>query len=103
MALAMPDVQHRQRNPGPAKSGVTCPVAAAGRPRPPPGTGPSVPDGYREFMGRIFLILIAALVVVMVVSAIIATLHLLFVIALIAVLVIGTLRLSRGVRRRARR
>jgi Sec-independent protein translocase protein TatA len=38
-----------------------------------------------------------------VVSAIIATLHLLFVIALIAVVVIGALRLSRGVRRRAHR
>jgi Flp pilus assembly protein TadB len=82
---------------------VTCPVAAACRSLPPPGTGPSVPDGYRELMGRIFLILIAALVVVMVVSAIIATLHLLFVIALIAVVVIGALRLSRGVRRRADR
>ena len=76
---------------------MTCPVAAAA------GTGPSVPDGYREPMGRIFLILIAALVAVMVVSAIIATLHLLFVIALIAVLAIGALRLSRGVRRRSHR
>jgi Flp pilus assembly protein TadB len=66
-------------------------------------TGPCAPGGYRELMGRIFLILIAALVVVMVLSAVIATLHLLFWLALIAVLAIGALRLSRGVRRRSHR
>jgi hypothetical protein len=54
-------------------------------------------------MGRIFLILIAALVVLMLVSVVIAALHLLFWFALIAVLVIGALRFSRGSRPRVRR
>jgi hypothetical protein len=58
-------------------------------------------------MGRIFLILIAALAVFVVASVVIATLfaalHLLFWLALIAVLVMGVLHLGRGSRRRARR
>jgi hypothetical protein len=54
-------------------------------------------------MGRILLILIAALVVFMLVSVFIATLHLLFWIAVIALLGIGVLRFSGGARRRSRR
>jgi hypothetical protein len=74
-------------------------TSAVSRPR---GTGPRRLGDYRGCMGRIFLILIAALAVLMVISAVIATLHLLFWIALIAVLVIGAVRLGGGTRRRSR-
>jgi hypothetical protein len=51
-------------------------------------------------MGRIFLIVIAALAVIMLLSAIVAALHTLFWIALIAVVGIAALRL--GTRQRSR-
>ena len=54
-------------------------------------------------MGRIILIVLAALVVFMLVSAVISALHFLFWVALVALLVVGALRLSSGVRRRSRR
>jgi hypothetical protein len=54
-------------------------------------------------MGKFFLILIAALALVMLVSIFLAAVHFLFVLALIAVLLIVGLRLSRGARRRFRR
>jgi hypothetical protein len=53
-------------------------------------------------MGRIFLVVIAALVVIMLLSAIVAALHVLFWIALIAVVGITALRLGRGSRRSSR-
>jgi uncharacterized integral membrane protein len=58
-------------------------------------------------MGRIFLILIAALAVFVVASVVIATLfaalHLFLWLAVIAVVVIGVMHFGRGSRRRARR
>lgn len=54
-------------------------------------------------MGRLLLILIAAFVVVLVVSMVISALHFLFWIALLVVLVFGALRLSGGMRRWSRR
>ena len=54
-------------------------------------------------MGRILLIVLAAFVALMVIGAIISTLHFLFVVALIAVIVIVGLRLTAGVRHRSRR
>jgi hypothetical protein len=54
-------------------------------------------------MGRIILIVLAALVVFMLVSAVISALHFLFWVAVVAVLVVGALRLAGGVRRWSRR
>ena len=54
-------------------------------------------------MGRILLIVLAAFVALMLVGVVISTLHFLFVVALIAVIVIVGLRLTSGVRRRSRR
>jgi hypothetical protein len=53
-------------------------------------------------MGRIFLVVIAALVAIMLLSAIVAALHVLFWVALIAVVGIAALRLGRGTRRSSR-
>ena len=55
-----------------------------------------------HYMGRIFLIVIAALAVIMLLSAIVAALHVLFWVALIAVVGIVALRLGRGTRRSSR-
>jgi hypothetical protein len=54
-------------------------------------------------MGLLILILLAALIIFMIVSAVIAALHVLFWVALVLFIVLGALRLSRGVRRRSRR
>jgi hypothetical protein len=54
-------------------------------------------------MGQLILILIAALIVFMMVSAVISVLHFLFWIALIAVICLGALRLTGAVRRRSHR
>jgi uncharacterized SAM-binding protein YcdF (DUF218 family) len=53
-------------------------------------------------MGKLILIVLAALVLFMIVSAVISALHFLFWIAVVAVLIVGALRLSSGVRRRSR-
>jgi hypothetical protein len=55
-----------------------------------------------HYMGRIFLVVIAALAVIMLLSAIVAALHVLFWVALIAVVGIVALRLGRGTRRSSR-
>jgi hypothetical protein len=54
-------------------------------------------------MGRIILILVAVLAVFMLLSVVVAALHVLFWVALIALVGIGVLRVSSGSRRRARR
>lgn len=54
-------------------------------------------------MGRLILILVAAIFVVMLVSLVISALHFLFWIALLAVIVAGALRLGGAMRRRSRR
>jgi Flp pilus assembly protein TadB len=53
-------------------------------------------------MGKLILIVLAALVLFMIVSAVISALHFLFWIAVVAVLIVGALRLTSGVRRRSR-
>jgi peptidoglycan/LPS O-acetylase OafA/YrhL len=62
---------------------------------------------YRERMGRVILYavgaLVVALIVMMIVSIVMSALHFLFWVALVALLVIVGLRLSSGMRRRARR
>ena len=57
---------------------------------------------YREGMGRLILILLAALIVFMVISAVISVLHFLFWFAVVALVVVGALHLTRS-RRGARR
>jgi len=54
-------------------------------------------------MGKFILILIAALVLFMIVSAVISALHFLFWVAVVALLILGALRLSSSMRRRERR
>ena len=58
---------------------------------------------YRGDMGKFILILIAALALFMIVSAVISALHFLFWVAVVAVLILGALRLSSSMRRRERR
>ena len=58
---------------------------------------------YRGCMGRLLLIVLAALVVFMLVSMVISALHFLFWIAVLAVLIVGGLRLVGGARRWSRR
>jgi Flp pilus assembly protein TadB len=58
---------------------------------------------YRGDMGKFILVLIAALVLFMIVSAVISALHFLFWVAVVAVLILGALRLSSSMRRRERR
>jgi len=53
-------------------------------------------------MGRLILILLAALVVFMLISALLSALHFLFWVAVVAVVLVGVLRLG-GVMRRVRR
>ena len=53
-------------------------------------------------MGKIFLVVIAALAVMMLLSVIVAALHMLFWAALIAVVGIVALRVGRGTRRSSR-
>jgi membrane protein required for beta-lactamase induction len=58
-------------------------------------------------MGRIILILLAAFVVFLLISAVISALHFLFStlfwIAIVALVIVGALRLSGSMRRRSRR
>lgn len=54
-------------------------------------------------MGRLILILLAALAVLLLVSVVISAIHFLFWIALVLLIVMGALRLTGGLRRRARR
>ena len=71
---------------------------------PAPLAGPSLPAlTYREGMGRILLFLLAALAVFLLVSLVISALHFLFWIALLALIVVGALRVSSGMRRWSRR
>ncbi len=68
----------------------------------PSRTGPGPRSDYGAFMGRIFLVVIAALAVMMLLSVIVAALHMLFWVALIAVVGIVALRVGRGTRRSSR-
>lgn len=54
-------------------------------------------------MGRLLLIVLAALVVFMLVSMVVSALHFIFWIAVLAVLIVGGLRLAGGARRWSRR
>jgi biotin transporter BioY len=71
------------------------------------GLAPAANAAYRECMGRVILYavgaLVVALIVMMIVSIVMSALHFLFWVALVALLVIVGLRLSSGMRRRARR
>ena len=62
---------------------------------------------YRGDMGKFILLLLAAVVVFFIVSAVVstvlATLKLLFWVAVVGVVIFGALRLSSGMRRRERR
>jgi hypothetical protein len=58
---------------------------------------------YREGMGKFILFLLVAFVLFMIVSAVISALHFLFWVALVVVVILGTLRLTSGVRRWSRR
>jgi hypothetical protein len=87
--------------PGPARrfiatagAAVTVSDLAAG-----PGGSETPQAAYRGGMGRVILILLAALAVVMLVSLVISALHFLFWIAVVAVVILGALRLSQGMRR----
>jgi hypothetical protein len=54
-------------------------------------------------MGLLILILLAALILFMIVSAVVAALHVLFWVALALFIVFGALRLTGSMRRRSRR
>ena len=54
-------------------------------------------------MGQLILILLAALVIFMVVSIVISALHFLFWVALLAVIIVGVLRLGGAMGRFSRR
>lgn len=58
---------------------------------------------YRGCMGKLILIVLAAIALFMILSAVISALHFLFWIAVVALLVFAGLRLVGGVRRRADR
>jgi len=64
-------------------------------------TGPAL--AYREGMGKLLLILLAAFAVFMLVSVVISALHFLFWIALVVVVVLGALRLTSALRHSPRR
>ncbi len=51
-------------------------------------------------MGKILLFLVGVFAVIMLISIVISALHFLFFVALIAVIVVGALRLTGGMRRR---
>jgi hypothetical protein len=61
------------------------------------------PLAYREVMGKLLLILLAAFAVFMLISLVISALHFLFWVALVVVVVLGALRLTSGMRRSSRR
>jgi len=54
-------------------------------------------------MGKILLLLLGVFAVIMLVSLVISALHFLFVVALIAVILVGAMRLTGGLRRRRAR
>lgn len=58
---------------------------------------------YCEGMGRLILILLAALFVFFLVSIVISALHFLFWVAIVALVIVGALHLSGMMRRSARR
>jgi len=58
---------------------------------------------YRGRMGMLILLVLAAIVLFMILSAVISALHFLFWIAVVALLVFAGLRLAGGARRRSRR
>jgi hypothetical protein len=58
---------------------------------------------YRVFMGRLILILLGVLVAVMAISLVISALHFLFWIAIVALIVLGVVRLSGAMRRHSHR
>ena len=76
--------------PGPLSAEAVCGRTAARVP-------------YRGRMGLLILILLAALILFMIVSAVVAALHVLFWVALVLFIVVAALRLSSGLRRRSRR
>jgi hypothetical protein len=55
---------------------------------------------YPWGMGKILLFLLGVFAVIMLISIVISALHFLFIVALIAVIVVGALRLTGGMRRR---
>ena len=58
---------------------------------------------YRGRMGKLILIVLAAIALFMILSAVISALHFLFWIAVVALLVFAGLRLVSGTRRASRR
>jgi hypothetical protein len=54
-------------------------------------------------MGRLLLLVLAVIAGFMVLSIVISALHFIFWVAVVALVVVGALRLSGGARRRARR
>ena len=58
---------------------------------------------YRGSMGMLILLVLAAIAVFLILSAVISALHFLFWIAVVALLVFAGLRLAAGARRRSRR
>lgn len=64
-----------------------------------PAGGRGTRTAYRGVMGRVILFLLVAFAVVMLVSLVISALHFLFWFAVVAVVILGALRLSQGLRR----
>ena len=64
-------------------------------------TGPAL--AYREGMGKLLLILLAAFAVFMLISLVISALHFLFWIGLVVLVVFGALRLTSVLRHSPRR
>jgi hypothetical protein len=54
-------------------------------------------------MGKLLLVLVAVFAAFLVISLVISALHFLFVVALVALVVVGALRLTGGMRRRRSR
>jgi hypothetical protein len=75
------------------------PDAAAGRPTVP------LPEMkiYRVCMGRLILIILGVLIAFMAISLVISALHFLFWIAIVAVILLGVLRLGGAMRRHSHR
>ena len=58
---------------------------------------------YRVYMGRLILIILGVLVAVMAVSLVVSALHFLFWIAILAVILLGVVRLGGAMRRHSHR
>jgi hypothetical protein len=58
---------------------------------------------YREAMGKLILLVLAAVVLFMIVSAVISALHFLFWFAVVVFVLLGAFRLSSALRRPSRR